>query len=504
MNFAVRAATPPHGLSLRAKLTLWFLAISFVIQIALMGVLLFYQRTAVNRFFDQRLRQRADVIADRIVQAGFHVSDEVLKSFSDAARRFVLSEARLVTLYSDDGSAIASDIRPALDAEFVGLPPRGSGALPTRPFKIDIPGLPDEHGSTQARAVLESLVSPDGTRYILFMATSDTYYRAVIDQTERVLLLSLPVGMLAAAISGWMIGGLAIRPFEHFRRLSETLAPESIETDVEPTATPPEVAALERDLQETRAKLRSAFQAQDRFVSSVSHELKTPIATLLAEAQTLRTEGLSPEALQFVQSVMDETRRLARMTESFLTLTRIRGGNALPVSRPADTNEFVMDAIADCRKMARQHSVHLAPKLAIDGRSLLVLGDAELLRVVVDNLVRNAIRFSSPGQAVDVSVSTSADEVEIRVRDRGPGVPPEMLDRLFDRFVQAADEAQRARGHGLGLTIAQGITELHGGTISVRNVEAGGCEFEVRLPLMIPHSRAGQEDSLPDDASPPA
>ncbi len=503
MTPAARSAEPLPGLSLRAKLTLWFLAISFAIQVTLMGVLLFYQRAAVNRFFDQRLRQRADVIADRIRQAGFQISDDLLRSFSDAARRFVLSEARMVTLYSIDGSVIASDIRPALSAEFVGFLPRSGAALPPRPFKIEIPGLADEHGATQARGVLESLESPDGARYVLFMATSDTYYRTVIDQTERVLLLSLPVGMLAAAISGWMIGGLAIRPFEHFRRLSETLAPESIETDVEPTATPPEVAALERDLQETRAKLRNAFQAQDRFVSSVSHELKTPIATLLAEAQTLRTDGLSPEALQFVRSVTDETRRLGRMTESFLTLTRIRGGNALPVSRPADTNEFVMDAIADCRKMARQHDVQLVPKLATDGHSLLVSGDAELLRVAVDNLVRNAIRFSSPGQAVDICVTTAGSEVEIRVRDRGPGVPPELLDKLFDRFVQAADEAQRARGHGLGLTIAQGITELHGGRINVRNIEDGGCEFVIRLPVLTPDSRGGETTSHPETLPPP-
>ncbi len=480
-----------HGLSLRAKLTLWFLGISVAIQLALSLLLLIYQRASVGSYFDYRLRHRAERMAEAIGQVSSDLTDDRLRTLSDEARRFVLSEAHVYTLYAEDGRIAASNLRPAVEAAEIGL---GSRTAPSEVFLLDIQGLRGMEDPSQARAVLLPVRTLDGARYTLLMAISDSYYRSIMQQTARVILLSLPVGALAAAVAGWLIGGLAIRPFVHFRRLSETLAPESIERDVSPTPASREVVELERDLQETRAKLRSAFAAQDRFVSSVSHELKTPIATILLEGQTLHTAEMPPEAQRFVGSVTDEMRRLGRMTESFLTLARIRSGNAIPNPRPSEANEFVMEAIADCSRFARQSGVTLAPELAEDDRPLPVSGDAELLRVLVDNLVRNAVRFSAPGGAVVVRVIPEDGRVAISVRDRGPGIPPELLDRLFDRFVQGPDQSSRVQGHGLGLTIAQGIAELHGGRITVRNLDEGGCEFTVTLPLCAPAPEPGPDD----------
>jgi len=489
-----------RGLPLRAKLTLWFLGISLAIQVALTVLVLVYQRASVAHYFDDRLHYRAVKMVEAIERAPAIVSDEELRTFSDAARRFVLSEARVLTLYAQDGRVMASNLRPAMEAAEVGLAGSVERSVPSGVFLIDIPGLVTEEDSEHARAILLPVRTADGTRCTLFMALSDSYYQSIVDQISRVLFLSLPAGALAAAVAGWMIGGIAIRPFVHFRRLSETLAPESIERDVSPTPASREVVELERDLQETRAKLRSAFAAQDRFVSSVSHELKTPIATILVEGQTLHTADLPPEARQFVSSVTDEMRRLGRMTESFLTLARIRSGNAIPNPRPSEANEFVMEAIADCGRLARQNGVTILPELAEDDQPLPVSGDAELLRVLVDNLVRNAVRFSDRGQPVTVSVTPRDGHVIICVRDRGPGISPDLFDRLFTPFVQGPGESSRLQGHGLGLTIAQGIAELHGGTITVRNRDEGGCEFNVRLPL-CPSGESSAEPPLQPSSS---
>lgn len=133
--------------------------------------------------------------------------------------------------------------------------------------------------------------------------------------------------------------------------------------------------------------------------------------------------------------------------------------------------------------MALQHGVRLRLDLEEEPLPLIVLGENELLRVMVDNLVRNAIRFSSKGQAIDIAVFRTTESSSICVRDEGPGIPTELLDTLFDRFTQAPAETARGRGHGLGLSIAQGIAELHGGRISVRNLPEAGAEFTVTLPL---------------------
>jgi two-component system, OmpR family, sensor kinase len=117
-------------------------------------------------------------------------------------------------------------------------------------------------------------------------------------------------------------------------------------------------------------------------------------------------------------------------------------------------------------------------------RDLLMIGDPELLRTLVDNLLRNAIRFSPQGSRIDVVVRTDGpDNICICVQDKGPGIPQPLIDRIFDRFAQGRGEEKLGRGSGLGLEIAQGIAELHGGRISASNLDEGGCEFCATLPL---------------------
>ncbi len=113
-------------------------------------------------------------------------------------------------------------------------------------------------------------------------------------------------------------------------------------------------------------------------------------------------------------------------------------------------------------------------------------GDPELLRTLFENLVRNALRFSPSGEPVDLRVTCTPDRASILVRDRGPGIPGEHIDRVFERFYTVTDTEVSGRGTGLGLAIAKSIAELHNGTISVRNCVDRGCEFEVLLPLCRP------------------
>jgi signal transduction histidine kinase len=118
-----------------------------------------------------------------------------------------------------------------------------------------------------------------------------------------------------------------------------------------------------------------------------------------------------------------------------------------------------------------------------------VAGEPELLRTMLDNLVRNAIRFSPTDERVEVEASVVGDRVKIRVRDYGPGIPAAQLATIFDRFAQAPEEQRKGRGHGLGLAIALGIAELHGGSISAENCEDRGCTFVVELPQFRPGAK---------------
>lgn len=473
----------PHLLSdsrhsLRLKLTFWMLTITVVLQAALGAAIFVVERQNVAHAAGANLRARGEAVAVALRDSA-DLTPRDLDSLAGNLERGGQLERAVVAVYGPDGRLITSNGGHTRrePATMPTLPPR----TPV-PVRGALPGLDASLGEACRYATLD-VNARDGRSLTLLIAVPDSRYESLIPDYAWVLGLSLPIGAIAAAGAGWFVSGIATAPIRRFRELAGALSPEAL-GNAPPTLGPaPELVALQADLSETRAKLLQAFQAQDRFVSSVSHELKTPIAVLLTEAQTLRPDQLPDDARRFVLSVVEEMRRLGSMVESFLTLTKIRGGKTtLGSAQACSVNEAVMDAVEASNKMARQYNVTLVPDLADGDDILAISGSPDLLRVMIDNLVRNAIRFSPAHHSVLIRVAEENEGCVIHVRDAGPGVPGPLIDKLFDRFAQAPGEEHLGRGHGLGLSIAQGIAELHRGRITVRNLEPGGCEFSVWMP----------------------
>ena len=470
-------------LTLRLKLTLWMVTIFIVIQLTVWGVVLVHQRDRFTAWLDMRLSAFADKFEETVRAKNFHVNDTDLEGVFDTAFASV-TEPFYIILYDANGRVVASTVRPAPTVGQTGADEVLRDGTP-RMFRAEVPGMRfGVDDDPEARLSVRRVRSSDGETYVLVVGRPDLFYESMLREARALLLLIVPAGVVAAGVSAWLISGLSVAPIRHLRRMAEALTPESIEQELEaPPVLSGELAGLEEELRQTRERLRQAFNAQDRFISSVSHELKTPIAVVLAESQTLPFESLPAEAKGYVLSVAEEMRRLGRMIESFLTLAKIKAGRGIDSPSPCNVNDFVMEAIADCSKIAAQYAVTISPSLDEGDPPPTVMGEAELLRVVVDNVVRNAVRFSPAGKPINIRIMNGTDKCEIKVRDFGPGIPSDMIEHIFDRFVQAPDEAIRLRGHGLGLSIAHGITELHNGSISVRNVPDGGCEFTITLPL---------------------
>ncbi len=350
-------------------------------------------------------------------------------------------------------------------------------------FVASVAGL-DEAGPSRARLSLQRISDSDGREFVLLVAMTDSNFESMVAVARRVLLLALPVGVLGAGVAGWLVAGVVVHPLRKAREIAAGIVSEAaaLPEEAGPGLQSAEFQELKTTLDEVRERVRSAYMAGDRLIANVSHEIRTPIAVLLAEAQTVDARRLSADARRFVRSVIDEMRRLNRTVESSLLLTKIRAGKSLMDHAPCEINEFVMDAVMACARMARQHNVALMPMVGPAEPPRRVIGDCDLLRVMLDNLIRNAIRFSPEGSRVIIRVEESADPCTVSVRDFGPGIPEEIRGTLFEPLVQAPSEEGRGRGIGLGLTIAQSIAELHGGRIGVANVPGGGCEFTVTLP----------------------
>ncbi len=323
-------------------------------------------------------------------------------------------------------------------------------------------------------------------------------------------LIRLALGAAATALVGgtaaaWVIVGSALEPLRKITESARGVAPERIdETRITMPEIGSEVNEAQRELNFALDRIEAGYQAQERFISNVSHELKTPIAVVLTEARRLRRrERPVGELEDFIEDTADQMARLGKMVESFLTLARIDYEERLQKNEEFWFHDLLVEAVSRSKAQALTHDVHIELELADDFEFFdePTWGDPELVSSAVENLIRNAIRFSPRGSAVHVSVhgelaGTGPDttgpkpsqrpHAVIQVRDQGPGMPEDLIATVFEPFKQAESEQTSGRGTGLGLAIAHKVSELHRGSIRAFNRGDGqsGCVIQVRLPFL--------------------
>jgi len=462
--------------------------IALVIQCALSIGVLAFQQQSIRGVFDRELEAEAALLAASVASdAPDWEPSRLFGAMTDRAQSLVFGGVSLAVL-DRNGAPVVTSADPArlrLDTVIEAL--RSEGAPGVRFTSIN---LVDEGGWRRRwhgwrRVVAIPFTGADGQPYRLFVYASDRRPREMLRLVTMLLLLGLPIGAGAAGAGGWFVAGIAVRPLGQIRRAAQSISPESLGEVVELRTDHTEVFRLQQELNKALRRIEEGYQIQERFLANVSHELKTPISVLLMEAQTLPAQGLEGPARAFVDSVIDEMQRLGRMIEGFLILTRVRETKVRTEKRPELVNEFVSNAVAFCGPKAASYGVGVRITMLHEEEALdlCVLGHAELLRIMVENLVRNAIRFSPEGGTVHVEVGIDDAEVCITVSDEGPGIPGELIGRVFDRYAQAPSERANNRGAGLGLEIAKSVAEMHGGCIWATNNAGGGARFTIMLPV---------------------
>lgn len=494
--------SPRLRLTLRVRLCILMIALFALIICTMLGVFCLYERAAIKEQMHLELGNWSRDIAVEVSGRISSVSNDDLA----AARRRRLDlfpfQALLIDVFHESGARVAGTEASILrwaDLGLSGVPAASNPTIVTLPKSVLKTDIPD---AKHAKVAVIGVATPEGQRYALAVTTSDDFVQRRFSILSRLALASGVMSILAAAATSWFIAGVAVAPFERLRDLAKRLEPGVSPLQAPTGHVAAEVANLTEELERARKRIGDRFAAQERFLSNVSHEIKTPIAIMLVDAQTLSLEHASPDIRKFVHSSQDELIRLGRLVESFLTLTRVQDGKIAPRSMSIGANDIVMDSLDNCAKMAEQYRVALIPRLLADEELVdaSVSGDPDLLRTMLDNLVRNAIRFSPEHGRVEVTVRCDETLVQIITSDRGPGIPPDKLDTIFNRFAQVHGAPRYQRGHGLGLAIAQGIAELHGGMITAANRPDEGCEFSIHLPRLQPKSSPSRPPA-PDNNS---
>ena len=250
--------------------------------------------------------------------------------------------------------------------------------------------------------------------------------------------------------------------------------------------------------QSERAKLQEANRAKDMFLATVSHELRTPLNAIVGWGQMLRSGGLSHETEQrAVDTIERNGRALAQLVADLLDVSRVVSGNLHVDEGHVDLRSIVEAALDAARPLAASNGVELQAELP--DQPLDTVGDATRLQQVVGNILGNALKFTGSGGHVALRLLVEGKLAHLEIEDDGPGIAPEFLPVMFDRFKQADNGAHRAqRGLGLGLAIVKHLVELHGGTVTAHSEGVGkGARFVVTLPLGQPQATGTSSDAVP-------
>jgi two-component system OmpR family sensor kinase len=326
-------------------------------------------------------------------------------------------------------------------------------------------------------------VKPIGTVTLLY-ALPLSNVDHTLGRVEAFLLLGVLGGTVLAMLAGLFVSQRAMRPIVEL-----TAAAREIERTRDPTRAIPspeaedEITELARTLSGMLAALEAArsdtqtmLDRQREFVADASHELRTPLTSVLANLDLL-TEELSGEQAETAEAALRSTRRMRRLVGDLLLLARADARRAQP-HRSTDLGDVLIEAAAELGPMAERHG------LSIDAQPAVVEGVRDELHRLVLNLLENAVRHTPPGTRVEAWTEARDGAAVLIVQDSGPGIPAELSQRVFERFVRGGRDG--GKGSGLGLAIVRSVAQSHGGTVRLETPDNGvGTRFIIHIPT--PH-----------------
>lgn len=279
---------------------------------------------------------------------------------------------------------------------------------------------------------------------------------------------------------GWMLTSRAIRPVEDISAAARRIADGNLSERISVTETDSELGRLAGVLNSTFARLDAAFSQQKQFTADASHELRTPIAVIIAEAQTtLARERSAAEYRETVETCLDAAQQMRRLTQSLLELARFDAGQEPLATQPFSLSDRLTSCVELVRPLAAQRHIAINASLG----NLTVQGDPDRLGQVFVNLLTNAIYYNRDEGRIEVTVREEGAIAVVTVSDTGQGIASDDLPHIFKRFFRADKSRSQAVGRcGLGLAICKAIIDAHGGSIEVNSQPDVGTTFAVRLP----------------------
>ncbi len=319
----------------------------------------------------------------------------------------------------------------------------------------------------------------NGITYMLIVSYSNFPPLNVLGTLDiNLALLTIALGV--SGIVSWMLGRSVSRPVARLQSSARSLAAGNLDARVgeESSQRNDELGVLARDFDRMADQLRALIASKETLLRDVSHELRSPLARMRVALGLARRDGA--EVGRELDRIEREAVRLDELVGEIITLSQLTTASPNLQMRRVELSGLVSDLVQDAQLEATAQGKRVEWQPDAAG---VVEGDMELLRSGIENVLRNAVRFTAPDTAVEVKLTIDARWVMLCVRDHGPGVPGNDLTRIFEPFYRVAEARERRTGGtGLGLAISARVSVLHGGSVQASNAADGGLQVVIRLP----------------------
>ena len=462
--------------SVRTRLTFWYVGvlafslIGFALAIYYAAAAIFYERQ------DESLRSTAQTVASAYMEE-LEEEKSVAKANQVVMTELVFPD-RYVLVADNQGQTIASSRNFA-----------GQNLL----LSNTTLNLARERGFSYAttNGIRIAIVPLTADRSLGFAAVAEQLN--VIDvglsRLRRDFMAGVLLILLLATASGYFLARKSLLPIASMNLQTKQITAERLSSRLDVSNPRDELGGLATTINELLTRLENSFKGQQRFIADASHELRTPLAVLRGETEVaLGKDRSTREYRESLTLIKDEAERLSRIVEDLFILARqpIDVPPAL-VRKPLSLNKLLNDCVRAAQVLAIQKNLDL--RIDTGSTPIVLIGDDELLKRLVLNLLDNAVKYTPEGGEIAVELAKQNGNAQIVVRDNGIGIPEMDQPHVFDRFYRVDKARSRSLGGaGLGLSIVRWIVEAHEGKIDMVSAPGRGSEFIVELPLTLPNS----------------
>ena len=460
---------------LRLRLTLWYGSALALILVVFSAVLYIVTARSLRDAIDQSLEETAVAAVRSLEERGFLPlidENELMSQFPELARidKFfqIFSPSGTITIRSPNVKQHELPLsREALDVAFTGKTIFESAKYPKEP---------------PLRLISVPIMYRGNLLYIVQVGTSMESVEETLTRLLLVLLVTMPLALAVSLAGGWFLAGRALRPVDDITLAAQRIAGGDLTQRLKVPPSPDEIGRLADTFNNMIARLETSFRQIRQFSSDASHELRTPLTVMKGETElALRRPRDAKDYTVVLESNLEEIDRMTRIVDELLFLSRADMGEVKMERLPVKLESLLEDVHRQASLLGQERDVQVVLGMVTPAT---VLGDELRLRELFLNLLDNAVKYSTPGGSVDITLQTETGQAKVLITDHGIGISREDQGKIFDRFYRTDDaRTHTKKGTGLGLAICAWIVESHHGRIEVDSEIGKGSTFTVTLPL---------------------